>query len=243
MEAPEATLGHLARVAHATGALVTPQALSQRFSARSVALLQGVLADALGLLLEAEPAAVALLTAFPGGVYLGDSTQIALPDGWQHVWDGGGRAAALKLPTLFDLLRGALQFDLARARQHDSATALANVDLPAGSVVVEDNGYLDLARLRRRQEQGVGTLVPPRCTQALYDATGQRVDLVEWLRTQPRGPVEREVWVQGLRLRVVAAPATPATALRKRVHLRTDAQAHGRSPIPPHWPWPTGSWC
>ncbi len=243
LEAPEATLGHLARVAHATGALVTQQALSQRFSARSVALLQGVLADALGLLLEAEPVAVALLTAFPGGVYLGDSTQIALPDGWQHVWDGGGRAAALKLPTLFDLLRGALQFDLAPARQHDSATALANVDLPAGSVVVEDNGYLDLARLRRRRSRGSGTLVPPRCTQALYDATGQRVDLVEWLRTQPRGPVEREVWVQGLRFRVVAAPATPATALRKRVHLAPTPRPMGALPIPPHSPWPTGSWC
>jgi hypothetical protein len=232
LEAPEATLGHLARVAHATGALVTPQALSQRFSDRSVALLRGVLADAVGLLLEAEPVAVALVDAFPSGVYLGDSTQIALPDGWQHVWEGGGRAAALKLPTLFDLVRGGLQLDLAPARQHDSTTALANVDLPAGSVVVEDNGYLDLARLRWRQEQGVGTIVPPRCTQALSDATGQRIDLVRWLQTQPNGPVEREVWVQGLRLRMVAAPATPTTALRKRVQLRADAQAHGRPPHP-----------
>jgi hypothetical protein len=230
LEAPEATVGHLTRVAHATGALVTPQALSQRFSERSVDLLQRVLADAVGLLLEAEPVAVALLEAFPSGVYVGDSTQIALPDAWQHIWDGGGRAAALKLPTLLDLLRGAVQLDLTPARQHDSATELANVDLPAGAVVVEDNGYLNLARLRRRQEQGVGTIVPPRCTQAFADAAGQRLDLLGWLRAQPPGVVEREVWVQGLCLRLVAAPATPATAVRKRVHLRADAQAHGRSP-------------
>src|SRR5260370_5012731 len=67
LESPEATLGHRAHVAHATGALVTPQALSQRFSARAVAVLRGVLQDALCLLLEAAPVALAPPRPFPRG--------------------------------------------------------------------------------------------------------------------------------------------------------------------------------
>src|SRR5262249_9845547 len=157
LESPEATLGHLAHVAHATGALVTPQALSQCFSARSVALLRGVLEDALCLLLEAAPVEVALRRAFPGGVSLDDSPQIALPAVWQTVWDGGGTAAALKIPARFDLLRGALQVDLTPARQHDAVTRLANLTFPPGALVIEDLGYLEAERLRRRTTPPVPT--------------------------------------------------------------------------------------
>jgi hypothetical protein len=232
LETPEATLGHLAQVAHASGALVTPQALSQRFSARSVALLRGVLADALGLLVEAAPVDIALLRAFPGGVYLDDSTQIALPDAWQSIWDGGGTAAALKIPALFDLLRGALQADLTPARQHDSVTRLANVAFPEGALVIEDLGYLEAERLRRRQTQGVATIVPLRCTLALQDEQGRRINLLAWLRRHPHQMVERWVCWQGVRLRLVALPASPTTAARKRAGIREAAQRHGRAPHP-----------
>lgn len=230
LESPEATLGHLAHVAHAAGALVTPQALSQRFSARSVALLRGVLQDALCLLLEAAPVEVALLRAFPGGVYLDDSTQIALPAVWQTVWDGGGTAAALKIPALFDLLRGALQVDLTPARQHDSVTRLANLTFPPGALVIEDLGYLEAERLRRRTTQGVATIVPVRCTLALQDEQGQRINLLAWLRRHPHQPVERWVCWQGVGLRLVALPASPATAARKRQGIREAAERHGRVP-------------
>ncbi len=232
LETPEATLGHLAQVAHASGALVTPQALSQRFSTRSVALLRGVLQDALGLLVEAAPVDIALLRAFPGGVYLNDSTQIALPDAWQPIWDGGGTAAALKIPALFDLLRGALQADLTPARQHDSVTRLAHVPFPEGALVIEDLGYLEAERLRRRQAQGVATIVPLRCTLALHDEGGYRINLLAWLRRHPGQAVERWVCWQGVRLRLVAIPASPTTAARKRTGIRAAAERHGRAPHP-----------
>ena len=233
LESPEATLGHLAHVAHAAGALVTPQALSQRFSARSVAVLRGVLQDALCLLLEAAPVEVALLRAFPGGVSLDDSTQIALPAVWQTVWDGGGTAAALKIPALFDLLRGALQVDLTPARQHDAVTRLANLTFPPGALVIEDLGYLEAERLRRRTTQGVATSVPVRCTRALQDEQGQRSNLLAWLRRHPHQPVERWVCWQGVGLRLVALPASPATAApaaRKRQGIREAAERQGRVP-------------
>lgn len=232
LEDPHATLGHLARVAHALGALVTPQAISQRFTSAAVALLRGVLADALGLLLEAEPVAVALLQAFPGGVYLNDSTQLALHEDWRDAWPGSGIAAALKLPTRFDLLRGGVQVDLTPARQHDSVTGLANVAAPAGSLVVEDLGYLDVGRMQRRLTAGVATVVPLRHTLVLADARGQRIDLPTWLQQQSEPVAERLVQVCGMPLRLVARRASPQTAARHRASLREAAQDHGRAPAP-----------
>ena len=189
-----------------------------------------MLADALGVLLDAEAVAVALLRAFPGGVYLDDSTQIALPAVWQRIWAGSGTAAALKLPTLFDLLRGSLHVELTAACQHDSVTQLANLTFPAHSVVIEDLGYLDLQRMRTRQEQGVGTMVPLRCSLALHDSQGRRINLLAWLRRQPPQPVEREVCCQGIVLRLVALPAAPETVRRKRAGIQAAARKDGRTP-------------
>ena len=230
LEDPQATLGHLARVAHALGALVTPQAISQRFTPAAVALLRGVLTDALGLLLEAEPVAVALLRAFPGGVYLNDSTQLALHDDWAPAWPGGGIAAALKLPTRFDLLRGGVPVDLTPARQHDSVTRLANAAAPADALVVEDAGYWDVGRLRQRLAAGVATIVPLHAGLALRDAHGQRLDLLAWLRRQPEPLVERRVQTGGLTLRLVAVRARPQTVARHQASIREAAQNHGRTP-------------
>lgn len=230
LEDPHATLGHLARVAHALGAHVTPQAISQRFTSAAVALLRGVLQDALGVLLEAEPVAVALLQAFPGGVYLNDSTQVSLHADWREAWPGSGMAAALKLPTRLDLLRGGMQVDLTPARQHDSVTRLANVAAPAGSLVVEDLGYLNLRRMQQRAAAGVATLVPWRHTLALYDAQGQRLHLLDWLQRQAEPVSERMVQVGGAPLRLVALRASPQTAARHRASLTQAAQDHGRAP-------------
>lgn len=69
LEHPHATMGQLARVACSLGAAVTSQAISQRFTNKSVALMRGVVLDALGILLEADPVEVAWLQRFPGGVY------------------------------------------------------------------------------------------------------------------------------------------------------------------------------
>lgn len=230
LEDPHATVGHLARVAHAVGAFVTPQAISQRFTPAAVALLRGVLRDALGVLLEAEPVGGALLHAFPGGVYLNDSTQLALHEDWAQVWPGAGIAAALKLPTRFDLLRGGVQVALTPAREHDTRTRLANVAAPAGSLVVEDTGYWDAGRLQRRQAAGVATIVPLRANLALFDEQGQRLDLLAWLRGQAEPLVERPVQTGGLRLRLVALRAGPATVARHQASIREAAQNHGRLP-------------
>lgn len=230
LEDPQATLGHLARVAHALGARVTPQAISQRFTSAAVTLLRGVLTDALGLLVEAEPVAAALLAAFPGGVWLNDSTQLALHDDWRAQWPGAGRAAALKLPTRFDLLRGSVQVDLIPARHSDSVTRLAHAAAPPGSLVVEDTGYWNGTRVQERQAAGVATIVPLHARLRLCDEQGGRLDLLGWLRQQSEVLVERTVQTGGLTLRLIARRASPQTVARHQASIRQAAQNHRRAP-------------
>lgn len=229
---PHASLGQLTRMAHTTGALVTAQAISQRFSSRSVALLRGVLRDAFAVAVAAAPLDVALLQRFPGGVYLNDTTQLPLPDDWHATWDGGGIAAALKIPVVLDLMHGTLQAELVPARQHDTKTSLANLTFPPESVVIEDLGYLDLDRMQRRQEHGVATLVPLRCTLAVADAQGRRIQVHAWLNRHPNEVVERTVLIHGQWLRLVALPASAATTARKQQGIRQSARKHGRVPNP-----------
>jgi hypothetical protein len=232
LEHPHATLGHLARVACTLGAAVTPQAISQRFTDKSVALMRGVVLDALGILLEAEPVEVGWLQQFPGGVYLNDSTQITWHADWAATWDGGATAAALKIPTLIDLLRGSLQADLVAARQHDSATRLANLDFPTGSVVVEDSGYLNSERMQRRLRRRVHTIVSYRSDLVVFDEEGRCLDVLHWLLHQPSYGAERRVHWQDGWYRLVAIPLTPESVKRKRQDLRTTARKHGRQPSP-----------
>jgi hypothetical protein len=230
LEHPHATMGQLARVAGTLGAAVTPQAISQRFTRQSVALMRGVVLDALGILLEADPVEVEWLQRFPGGVYLNDSTQITWHADWAATWDGGATAAALKIPTLIDLLRGSLQADVVPARQHDSATRLANLDFPAGSVVVEDAGYLDSQRMQRRCGEGVQTIVSYRSDLVVFDEQGRRLDVLRWLQQHPDPGADRRVRWQGGWYRLVAVPLAPASVKRKRQDLRATARRHGRQP-------------
>jgi len=230
LEHPHATMGHLARVACTLGAAVTPQAISQRFTKCSVALMRGVVLDALGILLEADPVEVAWWQQFPGGVYLNDSTQITWHADWAATWDGGATAAALKIPTLIDLLRGSLQADVIAARQHDSATRLANLEFPTDSVVVEDSGYLDGERMQRRCAHGVHTIVSYRSDVVVFDEQGRRLDVLHWLRQHPGHGADRRVSWQGCWYRLVAIPLSPASVERKRQGIRATARKHGRQP-------------
>jgi hypothetical protein len=130
-------------------------------------------------------------------VFSPDSTQITWHADWAATWDGGATAAALKIPTLIDLLRGSLQADVISARQHDSATRLANLDFPTESVVVEDSGYLDGERMQRRCAHGVHTIVSYRSDVVVCDEQGRRLDVLLWLRQHPDHGADRRVSWQG----------------------------------------------
>jgi hypothetical protein len=108
----------------------------------------------------ASPVAVPLLARF-NGVYLFDSTVIALPDVLASLWRGcGGRveqgsAAALKVQVVLDLLRGGLQGVLQPGRAQDRNAPTQAWDLPTGALKIADLGYFSLTVLARLHTEGV----------------------------------------------------------------------------------------
>src|ERR671932_1600726 len=98
---PDATLEELCQTAVALGVDITPAGLTQRFTEAAATFLQEVLAAAVTRTLAADPLVIPLLERF-AGVYIKDSTTIALPEALRDWWAGCGNAtgqgrAALKL--------------------------------------------------------------------------------------------------------------------------------------------------
>src|SRR6516225_7035575 len=106
---PRATWEDLAQTAAALGVAVQPQALDQRFTPQAADYLQRVLAATMQQVLAADPVVLPLLRQFTG-VFLEDSTVVALPDALRDHWPGcgGGNAdhqgtqAAIKFQVRLD---------------------------------------------------------------------------------------------------------------------------------------------
>jgi hypothetical protein len=141
---PESSLSDLCQMAAAVGVSLTPQGLENRFTPQAAELLLGVLQAAVEQVVAAVPAAMPLLARF-NGVYLHDSTQLALLAELAQVWRGNGgkdSGAALKLQVQWEWLSGQItRLDLQPGRTSDNAAPAQGLPLPAGSLRLADLGY------------------------------------------------------------------------------------------------------
>jgi len=152
LDHPDASLEELAQATALAGDPLTPQALDERFTPPAAEFLRRLLARAVDGVVSAPPAAVALLHRFPG-VYLLDSTVVALPAALASRWAGcGGRGGAagqagLKVQLRYELRTGALDaLTLTPARQPDTTAEQPSPPLPPGALRLADLGYFDLGR-------------------------------------------------------------------------------------------------
>jgi len=130
--------------------------------------------------------------------------------------------------------RGTLEVsDLQPGRACDLASPLSHGPLPAGSLRLADLGYYSLEAFQEYDRQGVYVLSRLPARTALFDATGKRWKLHDFLQAQPGGRVE--CWVQvgtrwRLRLRLLAWRVSPEVVRRRRQRLQQQAQ-RSRRPI------------
>ena len=180
LDNPQATLEALAQAAATVGAPVSPQALDQRFTPGAADCLRTILQRAVTHVLAAQPAAVPLLRRFHG-VYLLDSTSIALPEALADLFPGCGGStpdsgrAALKVQVRWEWVGGALDgLTLHAGRAAETHGPLSEAPLPAGSLRLADLGYFDLDIFQAYSRQGVYWLSRLQAKTAVYVA-GQRV--------------------------------------------------------------------
>lgn len=235
---PAASLSALTQIAAKLGVRVSPQGLAQRFGPAAAALLERVLAAAIGQVVAAAAVPIPLLARFTE-VLLLDSSSVALPDGLAPLWAGcGGRvaqgsAAALKLSVRLDLCTGRLDGPaLTAGRVQDKSSCLQHQAVRPGGLRIADLGYWSLAVLAHLTAQGaywLSRLSPPSIVRT---REGARLDLPAWLAR--RGPtVDEAVSLGGaarLPARLLGARVPAAVAAERRRKLRAAAKREGETP-------------
>ena len=241
---PQARLEELAQTAAEVGVSITPQGLDERFSQRSAECVRGVLQAAIGQCLAAQPVVAPLLSRFTG-VYLHDSTQIALPAELAPVWRGNGgkdSGAALKLQVQWEWRTGRLvQLELQAGRTADGAAAAQHTPLPAGALRLADLGYFNLGALAETAAAEAFFLSRLKAGTNLYQPNGSELALLGWLKKQPGGaPVELAVQLGAqhrLPVRLIAQWVPPAVAAARRRRLKRAAKVRGKTASPQALAW------
>jgi hypothetical protein len=240
---PSATLEDLAQTAAAAGVTVTPQAFDQRFTPQAADYLQRVLAATVEQVVAADAVVLPLLRQFQG-VYLEDSTTVALPDALRDQWPGcgGGNAddegtqAAIKFQVRLDCCTGRLHGPLpSAATVPDQRGALPTDDLPAGALRIADLGYFSLDVFQRLQQRGVYWLTRWQPGTDLFTATGQKLSLVTYLTQQAGKVVDvplRLGATHRLPCRLVAFRVPKPVAAKRRRRLLKKAQRKSRTASP-----------
>jgi hypothetical protein len=227
MANPEASLSELSQSTALCGANISPQGLAQRMTVEAAACLRQVLEASLELVAGGGAGCASFLQQF-NGVYLLDSTTVEVPEAWEQVWSGGGnqhrRRAALKLQTLWDYVGGRLHFSLHPARRSDVALPVAS--LPSGAVRVTDSGYFEVNSLQQLHEQGSFYLTRVPAKVRLFDDTGRKWLLSQFLqqRAAPHFDGEITLTAQGLRCRLLAQRAPDSIAAQRQARLRQAAR-------------------
>jgi hypothetical protein len=183
---PQATLEELSQTAAVVGVKISPQGLDQRFSPVAAECLRQVLGATVEQVVATDPAAIPILQRFQG-VYLQDSSVLVLPESLVEVWQGCGGStgtseAAVKLQVRMEMLSGQLSGPCLQAgRVHDRKSPFQTEPLPAGSLRLADLGYWSLDVLQAMSGAGVFWLSRLQVQTVVFDADGQRWDLLRLL--------------------------------------------------------------
>jgi Transposase DDE domain len=238
---PSTRLEDLAQTAAACGAAVYPQALDQRFTPQAADYLRRVLAAAVEQVCAADATLLPLLQKFQG-VAIEDSTTVVLPDVLREHWPGcrgggegeQGTQAAIKFQVRLNCTTGQLTGPLPGAgAAADQRAALPIEDLPAGALRIADLGYFDLDVFARLQQRQVYWLTRWQPGTALFNADGQEMALLSYLRGQKARVVDVAVQMGAnhrLPCRLVAFRVPEPVAEKRRQRLRKKAQKKGKKP-------------
>jgi hypothetical protein len=137
-----------------------------------------------------------------------------------------GKTAAMKLQVRTSLKTGSCDTVRVEAgRDSDVKTPLQKDTPLAGSLRIADAGYFDSETLERIEKADAYWLSPLRIELAVFDASGNRLQLLEWLET--KGPVvdsKIQLTTRQMPCRIIAWRLPPAVAARRRHKVQATAK-------------------
>jgi hypothetical protein len=238
LDNPQASLAALAQTGAALGINISAQGLDQRLGQRAAECLRQVLDHAVQQLVQADKVPLAVWAHF-SGVYVQDSTTVALPAALAEIWPGcgggqtpGDGAAALKVQVQWELQGGQLSgLELQAGRDADRAAGAWLADLPAKALALADLGYFNLERLAAQAANGSYWLTRVQAGTILVAADGQPWAFSAWLATQTGTEVDCPIRLgaaQQLPCRLLARRVAPTVAAERRRRLRAEACRRGQ---------------
>lgn len=232
---PASTRADVQQAATTAGLRLTTPGLDQRFTAKAVLFLDSLLQHALTEMIEAVPGTRTVLSRFKG-VFVADSTTIALPSALASVWPGphGSDDAAVKVAVRWDVYAGGLQLWLSDGRRHDQQTGVCASGLPPGSLRLNDLGFFNLNTFQADLAQGVDFFSRYKVGTRVYDRAGQALDLPRLLAQHGTQALDLPIQLGHKRLpcRLIALPVPLALAAERCRRLRYRAQRKQRSVSP-----------
>jgi hypothetical protein len=242
---PRASDEELARTAAIFGAMVTVQAVEQRFTPQLEKFLRALFRRATRRVVRSHKAAAPILKRFPG-VYLLDSTTTALPDELAGEFPGcggshGGGKAALKIQTLWDLNSGTLETAFEAGRACDNKTSFQGKLLARGSLRISDLGYFDTEVFEQMGRAGIYWLSRLQFGTSVFTPEGQSLRPLDWLAQQPGTFIDQRVGIGAERkvaCRLIAWRLPEEQANRRRQKLITETKSkNGRTPSAERLAW------
>jgi len=242
----QASLENLAQTAAAVGVAISAQGLDQRCTEAAAVFLEALLGAAVQTVVAADPVAIPLLQRFSAVVVL-DCSTIVLPDTLGPWWPGCGgsspehTSAALKIGVRYDLCHGQLSGPLlCDGRTHESTTPIQSAPLPKGALRLADLGFFDLDVLAALSAQDSYWLARMHRTTAVYDAAGQRWEVLALLAVQGTQQVDLVISLgvaHHLQARLLAVRVSQEVADQRRRRLRAQARDRGRTPSAASLAW------
>ena len=239
-EQPRAGLTDLVETSDDLGVVITKQGLQARIT-DAVPFLRAMFEQGLRLFRHDLRLEMAVLKQF-SGLFITDSTVIALPASLRTEFPGcggSGSEAALKIQLTFELLTGAMDtVDFQTGRSADQGYDGHVQQLRPGALYLSDLGYFVLRHFQQIDQHQAYFLSRLDLKTAIFDpASGDRLDLLAWLRTQTDPAVETR-WLVGaeekLPCRVLVTKLPPEVADRRRQKAREAARRKGRTLSPRH---------
>jgi hypothetical protein len=237
---PEATLEDLTQTAADLGVSISPQGLEKRFTYEAADFLKHILEDAVGRIISAQPVGISILQRFHG-VYIKDSSIVALPDELHDIWQGcGGRVmkntrASVKMQLRVNMNTGGLDGPyLYAGRTQDKNSPFQYP--PAGSLEIFDLGYFSLKVMEDMDKQDVFWLSRIHTQCDIYHQ-GERRDLVEFLETHCFHELDVPVLLGvGARLpcRLLAVRVPDKVSRERRRKIRAKYKREGKTPSKRH---------
>ncbi len=220
---------------------VSHNAFEQRFNESAVDFFASLFAEAFQRCLSARPALLPLLRRF-NGVYLRDASLLSMPGRLADLFPGrkgpyGKASAALKLVLEMEVSTGLFtEAEVLAGLDNEKKSEVSAKPLPAGSLLLEDMGFLEGDRLQEYMLQGVYFLARVPAWTAFFQKKErgkgyQKLDLLKWLRQGQGHWRQREVCIfrkQKLCLRLLAVRVPEDIAEQRREQVRREAKERGR---------------